>query len=591
MSTMSMKAFTFVSDNLAEFESYAKRAKNSGATHVFISQMPQSFWMWERDFGNPYPNWSMHHCQLFKLVTPPGLEKYLPAQLTKECFELVKSRCEILDKLGLKAAMKSNEPFWLPEEAYIDNPRWRGPRCDHPRRSTTTIYSPCIDNEEILAMYHYAVKTLAENTNIELMTFKSNDCGGGICWSSGLYTGPNGPISCKNRSMGDRITGFVNALSDGAKAGGKDMLIHFDANLGFKEPEYQVDMVWPLIRDNQIVNNRDKSGTLPIASAATREGYLNPVKSVPLVMQFARNLDAAAATGRPVQIVQVPRSDLDECWEFLEKYAKAPSSGLASVIRLVEEAAASIVGEAQAGKLVDIWQHIDDTVTAITYLGLDMMQYGTLHQRWINRPFVPFPDELPPEHKDYYRRFQFQAQGEEHANDLLDIQGIEAIRGFSGVFLATEAIRRGRESLAKAIGGLNKLAGDVSDSSKLLLTAHRLRVLDHFMRCMANAARFQDIIDGTDFDVTPDTDCRWPTANDSRIQDMQNIMRDEIDNAIELADLLEGKVSQLVASDEDSAREDIFHYGPNLPEQLRLKAQIMLAHIIDLGRIYETNNI
>jgi hypothetical protein len=223
-----------------------------------------------------------------------------------------------------------------------------------------------------------------------------------------------------------------------------------------------------------------------------------------------------------------------------------------------------------------------------------MLEYGTLHQRWINRPFVPFSDELPGEYRDYYRKYQFQAQGEEHARDLMDIQGIEAIRGFSGVFLAAQAIRRARQSFAKARGHLAALSEQSPNGGsreKVKLTGERLAVLDHFLRCIANAAEFQELIDRTDFERTPKTDCRWPTRNDSRIEQMQNVMRDEIDNVNELADLIDGRVKLFLAAEEESRLEDIFTYGPDLANQLRLKARIMLDHLGDLNRIYETNNI
>ena len=158
-----MNVFNIVTENLVDFREMAIKAKEMGATHIMAAHMPRSRWMWERDLNDPYPNWSMAHAQLFKLVCPPELEAYLPKEHIKECFGLLKARCDILREIGLKPALFSNEPFWLPEEVYREHPTWRGARCDHPRRSKKPYYSPCIDNPEVLAMYRYAMKVLCED--------------------------------------------------------------------------------------------------------------------------------------------------------------------------------------------------------------------------------------------------------------------------------------------------------------------------------------------------------------------------------------------------------------------------------------------
>ena len=100
--------------SLEEFQAFAERANKLGITHMMVGHLPRSRWMWELDISDPYPNWCMRHAQLFKLICPPQLEKYLPTQFIDECFMLVKDRCDILRSLGMKGALFSNEPFWLP---------------------------------------------------------------------------------------------------------------------------------------------------------------------------------------------------------------------------------------------------------------------------------------------------------------------------------------------------------------------------------------------------------------------------------------------------------------------------------------------
>ena len=74
-------------------------------------------------------------------------------------------------------------------------------------------------------------------------------------------------------------------------------------------------------------------------------------------------------------------------------------------------------GSACGPKLLDAWYHIDESYKHLSHTGLDLIMYGCQHQRWINRPFLLFPLELPEEEKEYYRKYQFQALTQEDAAD------------------------------------------------------------------------------------------------------------------------------------------------------------------------------
>jgi len=146
--------------SLADFDADAQKAARAGATHVMVSQVEKSRWIWERDRSDPYPNWGMLLCSLFKLIVPPELAPYLPADYAARNLATVKARAAILKKYGLKPALHFVEPFYLPEQVYRDHPDWRGPRCDHPRRARNAYYSPCADNPEILAIYRRTMREL-----------------------------------------------------------------------------------------------------------------------------------------------------------------------------------------------------------------------------------------------------------------------------------------------------------------------------------------------------------------------------------------------------------------------------------------------
>jgi hypothetical protein len=95
----------FVADSHEEFRKVCEELRGTGFTHVVVSDVPRSLWMWEMDRKNPYVNWSMGQCQIFKLVCPPELEAYLPQDHIRMCMDFVKTRCTIAAENGLKPAL------------------------------------------------------------------------------------------------------------------------------------------------------------------------------------------------------------------------------------------------------------------------------------------------------------------------------------------------------------------------------------------------------------------------------------------------------------------------------------------------------
>jgi hypothetical protein len=574
--------------NIDEFRTFAKRSKTMGATHMMVGQLPRSRWMWELDMADPYPNWCMRHAQLFKLVCPPQLEKYLPTQFIDRCFRLVEERCDVLNSLGMKGALFSNEPFWLPEAVYRDHPSWRGARCDHPRRAKHTYYSPCVDNPEVLDLYYYAVKELVSKTNIDFISFMSNDSGGGLCWSNGTYSGPNGPEACRYRSMSDRIVGFLDALNAGGKDAGVDITLSFSADIGFKTAEAGVAEAWHGAKDNYIINGRNNKGEYPMVM---RNGEREWIKGIPNIFSLAQSLGTALKSGKQIAAFQLIHTDFGENWKYIENNIANMPATWRNCTDGVYETAKQIVGEGCADLFTDALYYINEGELHFSHSGLDLIMYGVVHQRWINRPFVLFPEELTEDERSYYRRFQFQALDEKHANDLLDMQNIECVRGFSAAFLLSETVRKATASFNKAISLLELLKEKKSEfNDKAAMLIRRLKVYNCLMKTCVNAALFQDLVDCIDLSFEPPLDCRWPTRNDTRIERYQNITRSEIDNAYELADLLEGYEEQIfhVTTAEE---EDVFVFGPNLVSQIRKKAEIMLNHELDGNRVFERHNI
>ena len=167
--------------SLQAFEREAVQAAQAGATHMYVMDVPKRFEDWSAHPGDPYPNWGMLQTCLFKLVVPRALEPYLDADYARRNLELVRRRSEIVKKYGMQAAVVVIDPFYLPEQAYLDHPAWRGPRCDHPRRSRDMYFSPCIDNEEVRGLYYEAMQRLCAEVDLGCFGVMVEGRGGGGC--------------------------------------------------------------------------------------------------------------------------------------------------------------------------------------------------------------------------------------------------------------------------------------------------------------------------------------------------------------------------------------------------------------------------
>jgi hypothetical protein len=574
--------------SIEEFRAFAREAKALGATHVYISDLPKSRWLWDLDRSDPYPNWGMLMATIFKVAVPPELKGLLPADYARRNLEIIRQRGTILRELGLKAAFSGKEPAYLPEPVFRAHSDWRGPRCEHPRRSRHASYAMCIDRPEVLAMYRRAVAEICRAAPVELFTFLTNDSGSGICWSVSLYPGQNGPSWCRERPYADRVVGFLSAIQDGARDAGLEAEVSFNYGSGYIS-QAEIASVIPHLRSGQAINNKSKDGAAPLVTVGNNfyDSWTNPVIGIPQVLRFAGQLEAAAGDERANVNISFCEPRSPELFALLKEFRRKPFQGMMGRVEAIRAVAAQLAGEGNAEALMGIWEKIDRAVGAVRSMGGDpIMLVGTINQRWLTRPLVPFPMELKPEEKDYYRKFQFQANSEEEAADLMNLQGFELINGFSGSLLASNLLNQAIGSLESAIRDLGALREKVSDQGYMDTLRLRLKVLSCVYRNARNTIQYQDILDRTDYQHPPKEENIYPMEGDQKLREIQNVTRDEMDNANELAGLLENARVPLVEVAPTKAEEDIFLIGPDIVEQLHKKVQIMLNHQLDVYRLY-----
>jgi hypothetical protein len=579
--------------DLSKFEEKVAKAKESGATHILVTEVEKSRWIWERDRSDPYPNWGMLYSSLFKIIVPDELKKWLPLDYAQRNFELVRARAEICRHYGLKCAAYFTEPFYLPEEVYRVYPDYRGPRCDHPRRARNSYYSPCTDNPKVLDMYRQAMRKLCEVCDIDYVYLYTNDSGAGLCWSSGLYDGLNGPEHCRNISMAQRIIGFFKAFRQGASDAGRKIMIETNNNIGLKSNERTMDSVWPLLEDGTAVNYKTNKNT-PLSSLVdvNYEYTFAPVRNIPLIMMFLEQLEQGWREESEVLRIVIMDDDWDEYYKIAREFFSKPTDGLKSRVDLLSRVAEQIAGISTGKSLVEVWNQVEMGRKHFFDAYNEGLSWCSVNQRLINRPFVLFPSELTPDEKDYYRPFQFQANDEQHTYDLMDNQCTTFIRGHYAAFLATRSLGLAMNCMANASKICREAAENLGGGTneKFRLGSDRLKLLNCFIQNYIDAIRFQKIVDSTDYSASPEVSSMLGISADPRLTEFEWINRMEVDNTYTLIGLIQDREAEMLVLAPSEELEDCFWLSPKITEQLKKRADIMLNHQLDGKRMYVTYN-
>ncbi|WP_288694192.1 hypothetical protein, partial [uncultured Ruthenibacterium sp.] len=320
--------------------------------------------------------------------------------------------------------------------------------------------------------------------------------------------------------------------------------------------------------------------------------HVRPMQTLPMTVDFVRKLHAAAGSESEYIKAVIHRSEFNEYIRILDAYREMRPQDTAQLMNVLRHVAAQIVGEAQASKLLDAWCALDDAARIMSDLHFDNFIWMPLiAERVINRPLVPVPAALTEEETAYYAPFLFQATTEEQARDLLNIQGMDFVKGFTATRILRLSVLKMTPALERAAVLFESIeTDDDAVRGKLAVTARRVRVLLCLSRTLSNAACYQDVLDHTRPDEQPAYSTEWPIEGDARISRLGELARAEIDNTYELLRLMDGEPGAFFPIVADDAHEDAFLLSAQLPRQLVQKAQIMLAHMRDVDKIYESKN-
>ena len=583
------------SQSLADFESFARRAKQSGATHIVLTAEDLPWAMWQMDTpGDPYPAWAMSNVGLLKVSPPEALQPFLPKDYADTVLGILRSRSETLRKLGLKAAFTTFEPQILPERVYEAHPLWRGPQVDHPLRSRVPRFAPSVDNPEVLALYRESIrKLLTVCPEIEILSLHTNDSGSGMSWSGGLYQGPNGNSLFRDRKMYQRYRDFFGALQAGA-ADARPGPLEIDAEwVREATPELVAGKLGP----GMAVANLEGPNATPYKAEV---GFLldyfypfYPAQGLPIPVRFLEELEQAQKSAAPRLFYLLgDHFDADLYLRIYDEFAKKPTHDDVSRMQLLRSIAADRVGEAAAGALLDAWMalHRVQRDADILNFGGTLFYIGSVHQRWLTRPFVPFPSELTDAERDYYRKFQFQARSEERARDLGDIQGTRQYEGLGGAAVSGNILVRMQTDLNRARTGLRGISATAAGPLKqrLELLDKRIQAFSILVDNCRNGLEYQYLLDfAKNGRLLRPIEFQEHLTDITEWRAIKDIARREMDSSIVLANLLESTKETLLHTAATSAEENIRVLGPDLPAQLRRKVQIMVAHWEDYERLFD----
>jgi len=235
-------------------------------------------------------------------------------------------------------------------------------------------------------------------------------------------------------------------------------------------------------------------------------------------------------------------------------------------------------GEKSADQLVNAYKNMDE---AFAYENSTVGNLSTLYwgvsTRHITRPLVFAPQLLTAEEEAYFLPHVFNVSVEEGRADFMDIHGGNktlpdgAIPHFlemlKNVYTKIESIKDAPEQ---------EFLEDMAKS--LRIYASVVRSCNNFYLAQEIRNRNKEVLAGSTH--RPNKIPTW--TGDDDLQNFNDIMRDELDNALDLIDLLGNGGMELVCYAKEPIKEDTFILGADLIEQLKLKRKIMLAHWTDI---------
>jgi hypothetical protein len=593
--------------NPDEYEQIMSTAAQYGATHVAV-QVPYEYTWFLPDNTDPYASWC-NNFSLFRVFPPKALQPWVPLDEAKRLQGLLRAQLDLAKKHGItRAVTGAQEPCWLPEGVYEENPTWRGAQCELGRISKRPYFAPSIDEPEVLNLYREAMHELSKTCpEIDQIDMMANDSGSGISWTSNLYPGMNGPAQHRLKDGGTRVANWLKAMQDGSAEAGVHMRLH--SWFHGMTPEFHASAVSKL-RSGLFVAWSGVAGESWGGPSAGFSGGIwstfYPVPGLTNALGFVSGLQ---------NIYNNPDGDNKRCTLAIdihnlplakilfEEFFKNPGTGMVHALETVLRAAKRLTGsDAGAESLVSVWQSLpiaEAILQKVQQKGFGLiMPFCGVSMRWFTRPLVPEPEKLTDEEKAHYRDHLLSVDSEEELADYCRILGKPVFHGMDAMWMARWALNDVANRLGGMRGTVQNLADQAPDGEGkaiLALLAARLGAASCLAFTARNVVMYQYALD------TADQPQFGPNAMDyddnimydQRGLTMRKIAREEADNTIELIRIIES-VKELGWAVDHAAtpeEESVFVLGPDLVGDLKKKQAIMMRHWQDYERLYPATKV
>ncbi len=559
----------------------AARLKRHGRVEVNVAAVAQAESCEAQAGGSPWHAYATYNPALEKIVPHEAIAPHLPADAVAANRALLLDKAAILRRHGLGAAFWNYLPNFLPESFFEAHPHLRGPRTDHPRRSTREAFAPCVDQPQMLAMIRAMTAELVRLVpELGTFYFKTNDAGPGLCWSHWQYAGSNGPASCRGRSMGRRVRELIDAVRGGAADAGGALRVHLSGNFSAGE----LDDIAAQLPDGCTVRGRGESpvtvGTLadrcyPVRGVFDPLGVLESLQGLRGRSSPTLFVDLRCAYDRAMERLDTAEAIID----LVDGFLAAPAWGTLAMLQRLHECCVRWAGDHDAARLMEAFVSLREAVKfkQAALPGLSAI-YGGVSMRFVTRPLVFDPLQLTPRDEAYFLPHVFNVSVERARLDWLDqhgsrirpaaLLGTEA--GDPRLWTADNAAARFVQT-ARAFESL----GDPwrRQTIGLRLYAAIVRSCAHFFAAQVIRDRHGHGADASPVDP-------WAGHPDGAV--FAELLRDELDNAAEFERLLRDGGMDAITHAHGPVVEDTFVLGADLPEQVRTKQRLMRRHWRDV---------
>ena len=561
----------------------AARLKPYGRVQINVSTLPEKCWYTIPEGGSAWHEYAAYNPTFFKFYPHPKVAPFIPAELVAADRKLLLAKAAIVRELGLGASFWAYGVNFLPEAFFEKYPHLRGPRVDHPRRSRREEFSMCVDLEESREMYRWSVAELKKNVpGLEMILFKTNDAGGGLCWAAAQYSGPNGPSHCRGRNVGERLRDYCLALHQGAKDGGGDVRLRIaDSNFWQNEE----DVLFPCLPENTYYDGKDR-GAISISWGGSYPiiGLVNPLDVIESMERFdspaTERVDLATrlAYDRGTE----PPEVLSRVIGIMEDCIAEPAHGLSARLDKLRKLSGRWGGEANAEKVFESFYLLDQAFSLKSAVAPRYsVQYAGVSNRMIDRPLLIKPESLPPGEEAYFLPYVFNIHENEARVDYIDLSGgrMSGPESWSdgGLRRALSQAERAA-SMLESVQGAPEQEWLHGQATCIRLWVSIVRSIHNFYHGQLIRDKYKDILAGPK--RIPAKVANW--EGDPGNLEWTAIQRDEFDNTNELIALLDNGGLKYLNLAPDARHEDTFLLGPDLAASLRKKAKIMREHWLDV---------